>query len=121
MHKAWLWLKANWWLPFGAILVAVSYFAGNSGKASLRDMMKAQREDYETQLRVLEETRAKEKKILEDYKKGLQVLQEKYKLKEKQIEKKSRAELKKAIEENKDKPVEEVADDFAKRFGLKKV
>lgn len=121
MQKAWLWLKANWWLPFGAILVVVSYFAGNSGKTSLREMMKAQREDYETQLRVLQETRAKEKKILEDYQKSLKLLQEKYKVREEEIKFESRAKLMETIKKNEQKPVEEVADDFAKRFGLKKV
>jgi len=121
MQKFWIWLKTNWIVPFAAALIVISYFAGNQGKTSLKEMMKAQKEDYETQLRVLEEKRAKEKKIMEDYKKSLQLLQEKHKVKEKEIKKANRAELKKTIEENKDKPIEEIADDFAKRFNLERV
>lgn len=121
MEKTWLWLKTNWVIPFSALLIVVSYFMGGRSTANLKAMMQAQREDYETQLRLLEEKRAKEQKILEDYKKSLTILENNYKVKEKQIVKKNRAELKKTIEENKDKPVEEIADDFAKRFGLERV
>jgi FKBP-type peptidyl-prolyl cis-trans isomerase len=121
MIKFWTWLKANWWVPFASVVVIISYFAGNSGKQGLKDMLQAQRDDYETQLKVLREQREKEKKILENYKKSLQLLQERYKVKEKEIKKANRQELKKTIEENKDKPVEEIADDFAKRFGLERI
>ena len=69
MIKFWTWLKANWWVPFASVVVLISYFAGNSGKQGLKDMLQ----------------------------------------------------LRKTIEENKDKPVEEIADDFAKRFGLERI
>ena len=64
MQKCWIWLKTNWVIPFSALLIVISYFAGNQGKTSLREMMKAQKDDYETQLRVLEEKRAKERRYL---------------------------------------------------------
>ena len=121
MQEAWIWLKANWWIPLASILVLVSYFAGSKGKKSVKDMMRAQREDYEAQIRALHEQRVKEKKILEDYKKSLELLQQKHKIKEKEIKRVNRAELKKIIEENEEKPIEEIADDFAKRFNLERV
>ena len=121
LEKFWIWLKANWWIPFVSVLVLVSYFAGNRGKTNIKDMMRAQREDYEAQIRALHEQRAKEKKIIEDYKKSLELLQQKYKVKEKEIKRVNRAELKKTIEENEEKPIEEIADDFAKRFNLERV
>ena len=64
---------------------------------------------------------AKEKKIMEDYKKSLEILHQKYKVREKEIKRVNRAELKKTIEENEKKPIEEIADDFAKRFNLERV
>lgn len=121
MQKFWIWLKTNWIVPFTAALVVVSYFAGNQGKTSLKEMMKAQKEDYETQLRVLEEKREKEKKIMEDYKKSLQLLQEKHKVKEEEIKFENRAKLMETIKKNEKKPIEEIADDFAKRFNLERV
>ena len=121
MQKFWIWLKTNWVVPFAAALVVVSYFAGNQGKTSLKEMMKAQKEDYETQLRVLEEKREKEKKIMEDYKKSLQLLQEKHKVKEEEIKFENRAKLMETIKKNEEKPIEDIADDFAKRFNLERV
>ena len=121
MREAYIWFKANWWLPLASILVVMSYFAGNKGKSALKDMLKAQKDDYETQLRVMREQRLKEKKILEDYQKSLKLLQEKHRVREEEIKFENRAELMETIEKNKDKPVEEIADDFAKRFGLEKV
>ena len=101
MQKFWIWLKTNWVVPFAAALVVISYFAGNQGKTSLKEMMKAQKEDYETQLRVLEEKREKEKKIMEDYKKSLQLLQEKHKVKEEEIKFENRAKLMETIKKKK--------------------
>lgn len=121
MQKFWIWLKTNWIVPFAATLVVISYFAGNQGKTSLKEMMKAQKEDYETQLRVLEEKRAKEKKIMEDYKKSLQLLQEKHKVREEEIKFENRTKLMETIKKNEEKPIEEIADDFAKRFNLERV
>ena len=121
MQKCWIWLKTNWVIPFSALLIVISYFAGNQGKTSLREMMQAQKDDYETQLRVLEEKRVKEKKILEDYKKSLELLQEKHKVKEEEIKFENRAKLMETIKKNEEKPIEEIADDFAKRFNLERV
>ena len=121
MEKLWIWLKANWVVPFTAAIVIVSYFAGSKGKTSLKEMLKAQREDYEAQLKLLEERREKEKKILEDYKKSLQLLQEKHKVKEEEIKFENRAKLMETIKKNEEKPIEEIADDFAKRFNLERV
>ena len=121
MREFWIWFKTNWWIPFASILVVVSYFAGSRGKRSIKDMMKAQKEDYEAQIKVLNEKREKEKKILEDYKKSLHLLQEKHKVKEEEIKFENRAKLMKTIEENEEKPIEEIADDFAKRFNLERV
>jgi hypothetical protein len=121
MEKLWVWLKTNWVVPFAAILVVISYFAGSQGKTSLKEMMRAQREDYEAQLKILEDKRAKEKKIMEDYKKSLQLLQEKHKMKEEEIKFENRAKLMETIKKNEEKPIEEIADDFAKRFNLERV
>ena len=121
MQKFWIWLKTNWVVPFAALLVIISYFAGSQGKTSLKEMMKAQREDYEAQLKLLEERREKEKKILEDYKKSLHLLQEKHKMKEEEIKFENRAKLMETIKKNEEKPIEEIADDFAKRFNLERV
>lgn len=121
MQKFWIWLKTNWVVPFAAALVVISYFAGSQGKKSLKEVMKAQKEDYEMQLKILEEKREKEKKIMEDYKKSLQLLQEKHKVKEEEIKFENRAKLMETIKKNEEKPIEEIADDFAKRFNLERV
>ena len=94
---------------------------GGRGNASLKAMMQAQKDDYEAQLKILEENRMKEKKIVEDYEKSLQLLQEKHKIKEEEIRFENRAKLMETIKENQNKPVEEIADDFAKRFNLERV
>lgn len=121
MQEAWIWLKANWWVPLASVLVLISYFAGSRGKKSVKDMMRAQREDYEAQIKALHEQRAKEKRIMEDYKKSLELLQEKHRVKEEEIKFENRAELMETIKKNEEKPIEEIADDFAKRFNLERV
>ncbi len=102
-----------------SIFLLLGYFAGSRGKTRVKQMLEAQKKDYENQLRVKEDQRKKEKKIMEDYRKSLEILQEKHKVKEEEIKFENRAELIKTIEENDDKPVSDITDDFAERFGFK--
>lgn len=104
-----------------SIFLLLGYFAGSRGKTRVKQMLEAQKKDYENQLRVKEDQRRKERKIMEDYRKSLEILQEKHKVKEEEIEFENRAELIKTIKENNEKPISDIADDFAKRFDLKKV
>lgn len=104
-----------------SIFLLLGYFAGSRGKTRVKQMLEAQKKDYENQLRVKEDQRKKERKIMEDYRKSLEILQEKHKVKEEEIEFENRAELIKTIKENDEKPISDIADDFAKRFDLKKV
>ena len=104
-----------------SVFLLLGYFAGSRGKTRVKQMLEAQKKDYENQLRVKEDQRKKERKIMEDYRKSLEILQEKHKVKEEEIEFKNRAELIKTIKENDKKPISDIADDFAKRFDLKKV
>ena len=121
LEKSWAWLKSYWWLPLVSIFLLLGYFAGSRGKTRVKQMLEAQKKDYENQLRVKEDQRKKERKIMEDYRKSLEILQEKHKVKEEEIEFENRAELIKTIKENDEKPISDIADDFAKRFDLKKV
>lgn len=84
-------------------------------------MMDSQKKDYENQLKVKDAQRLKEKKIMKDYQESLRVLQEKHKISEEKIKFESRAELMETIKKNEEKTVDEISDEFAKRFGLKKV
>ena len=118
---AWTWIKSYWWLPFASIFLLLGYFAGSRGKLQVKKMLEAQKKDYENQLLVKEEQRKKEKKIMEDYRKSLEILRDKHKIEEEKIKSESKEELIETIRENREKPISDVADDFAERFGLKKV
>lgn len=121
LEKSWAWLKSYWWLPLASFFLLLGYFAGSRGKAQVKKVLEAQKRDYENQLRVKEEQRKKEKKIMEDYRKSLEILKEKHEIEEQKIEAESKKELIETIRENREKPISDVADDFAERFGLKKV
>ena len=120
-EKSWAWLKSYWWLPLASFFLLLGYFAGSRGKVQVKKILEAQKRDYENQLRVKEEQRQKEKKVMEDYRKSLEILKEKHEIEEQKIEAESKKELIETIRENREKPISDVADDFAERFGLKKV
>lgn len=121
LEVAWTWLKNYWWLPLASFFLLLGYLAGSRGKVQIKKMLEAQKKDYENQLRVKEEQRKKEKKVMEDYRKSLEILREKHKIEEQAIESEGKKELIETIRENREKPISDVADDFAERFGLKKV
>ena len=121
LEVAWTWVKNYWWLPLASFFLLLGYFAGSRGKVQVKKILEAQKRDYENQLRVKEEQRQKEKKIMEDYRKSLEILKEKHEIEEEKIKSESKKELIETIRENREKPISDVADDFAERFGLKKV
>lgn len=121
LEVAWTWVKNYWWLPLASIFLLLGYFAGSRGKVQVRKMLEAQKRDYENQLRVKEQQRKKEKKVMEDYRKSLEILKEKHEIEEQKIETETKKELIETIRKNREKPISDVADDFAKRFELKKV
>lgn len=126
LKKAWVWTKAHWWAPvlFLLMVVGLLLFALTRNSAFLAaviDAYEGSRESYKKEIEILNETHKKEaeekSKALEEYNKNLKVLEEEYASRNETLDSEKKKELKKLVEESYNDP-DMLARELAKLYGL---
>jgi len=121
-----VWTKAHWWAPvlFLLMVVGLLLFALTRNSAFLAaviDAYEGSRESYKKEIEILNETHKKEaeekSKALEEYNKNLKVLEEEYASRNETLDSEKKKELKKLVEESYNDP-DMLARELAKLYGL---
>ena len=81
--KAWIWLKHNWWLPVGAVLLLVGFLTGRRNTAGILKVMSSRKEQADTEIQALQESHDKQAEIQREYAEGLKRLAEERAIKHK--------------------------------------
>ena len=109
-QEAYTWLKKNWKLTALAIWSIIVWFISRRDSQAILDIMHANKESYETQIRSLKEQRIIEKQKIKElnlkYKEVLAKIEEKYSKKEKDLSRKEKNKIKEIVTKAKDNPVE---------------
>ena len=110
IQQFWAWAKKNWKATALAVWsIMVWLLSRRSSKAAI-ELMEANKESYEAQIKSLKEQRKIEKEKVEElhlkYQEALVKIEEKYNKKEKDLSIKQKSKIKKIIKQAKENPVE---------------
>tara|TARA_Y100000034_G_scaffold99361_1_gene122013 strand:+ start:3343 stop:3759 length:417 start_codon:yes stop_codon:yes gene_type:complete len=126
LKKAWAWMKAHAWAPILFLLGVIGFllFVVTRNSAFLTavlDAAQGARESYKKEVDLLNESHKKEaeekSKVLEEYNKNLKVLEEEYANRNEELDSKKKKELKKLVEESYNDP-DKLARELARLYGL---
>ncbi len=106
----WAWLRKNWKVTALAIWSAVIWLISRRDSKAAIELMEANKESYEEQIRSLKKQRSVEREKVEElhlkYREALVKIEEKYSKKEKDLSLKQKSKIKKIIKQAKEDPDE---------------
>jgi len=117
LKKAWAWLKAEWWLPVGLLLLLIGYTTGIVNTGAIKEMFIKRNKSHEEEVKVIEKQREEEREIIKMSAEAQKALAEKFAEDKEKLTREHKKEIKKLAEEarvNKD----EFGRKFAEKFGL---
>ena len=114
--KTWIWLKHYWYWPVIIVLLIFSAASGTNSRKKLFGLMSRQKENYEKEIQIVEETAKetdkKKTEIFTEHIKEIEKIEEEHNIKVEELEEEKQKELAEIIRENKkspDKLAEEIA------------
>tara|TARA_E500000331_G_C17198294_1_gene688132 strand:- start:486 stop:890 length:405 start_codon:yes stop_codon:yes gene_type:complete len=106
----WAWLRKNWKVTALTIWSAVIWLISRRDSKAAIELMEANKESYEEQIRSLKKQRSVEREKVEElhlkYREALVKIEEKYSKKEKDLSLKQKSKIKKIIKQAKEDPDE---------------
>ena len=117
IKKSWTWLKHNWWLPVGGVLLAVGFLTGRRNNAGILKIMQSRKEMADEEIRSLQDAHDKKMEVQRQYAEGLKRLAEEKGIRDAEVTKENREALLAAAEKAADDP-DAMAKELAKLYGL---
>lgn len=122
LKKAWIWLKTYWYVPAVLLYTFILWILFRRNGAAALEVLESSQKSYEEQLRVLNETHARElekrDKALVQYEEILNVLELEYAEREETLSDEKRERIKEYVEKFDDDPAGLVAL-LEEKFGIK--
>jgi len=122
LKKSWVWIKTHWYVPLVLIYTVILWFMFRRNDAATRKVLEASRESYESQIKSINETHAKEiagrDRALQNYEAIVSALEEEYALKREELDEAKKEKIKEYVEKYEEDP-EELARIIEERFGIR--
>mgnify|MGYP003110061043 CR=1 FL=1 len=121
LKKAWKFCKDQWAFTLAFVIGVIGAIASMGGASRTKEVLdlknKGEKEEREALKKAREETESILKKLDDD----LSELEEEKREVVEMVREANKEEFEKQVIENRDKPLDEIADDLAKKYGLTKV